>query len=399
LKAKKKLMAFGLVAVLSLSIGVSNPTVGPLGVDVVSAATATPAPAPAPKPAPKPAPAPAPKPAPAPTKPATTPVKTTTNTANTSNTASTITRVLVKGSVGNDVKLLQTLLNENGFNLAVDGSFGPLTLSAVKSYQGKNGLVVDGFVGPKTNASLFAKKTTPVEPVTPVTPTEPVKPTEPAETVDVVSSASLPATVSEFEEGISKEGKWIITPLNNIVSEKELVVEGTFHSKNDTTKDIYRKIGFYTQDDAKNVTGEFTLTAPKLTVKSPNTRLQNGTYATDIYVEAEGFNLKGAKIKGNVYFANQAAKESFEMDETSSVTGVQELVEEVDVVSSASLPSTIADFEKGISKEGKWIITPLNDIVSEKELVVEGTFYNKDDVTSNIYRKIGFYTLVNVDGM
>jgi len=53
-------MTFGLVAVLSLSVGVSSPQFGPLGVDVVSAATtATPAPKPAPKPA-----APAPKPAP-----------------------------------------------------------------------------------------------------------------------------------------------------------------------------------------------------------------------------------------------------------------------------------------------------------------------------------------------
>ena len=54
------------------------------------------------------------------------------------------------GSRGSDVKKLQEKLNSNGYSLDVDGVFGPKTQSAVKDYQKKNNLVVDGIVGEKT---------------------------------------------------------------------------------------------------------------------------------------------------------------------------------------------------------------------------------------------------------
>ncbi len=53
-----------------------------------------------------------------------------------------------------DVRQLQTLLNNNGANLAVDGNFGAKTLAAVKDYQTKNNLKVDGIVGTNTWGSL-----------------------------------------------------------------------------------------------------------------------------------------------------------------------------------------------------------------------------------------------------
>ncbi|PGS46819.1 hypothetical protein COC46_20550 [Bacillus sp. AFS041924] len=40
----------------------------------------------------------------------------------------------------------------------MDGVFGILTEKAVKEFQHKNGLVVDGIVGPKTWAKLFNQK-------------------------------------------------------------------------------------------------------------------------------------------------------------------------------------------------------------------------------------------------
>lgn len=49
------------------------------------------------------------------------------------------------GSRGNDVKILQGVLN-----LIQDGIFGPLTQEAVKEFQKSNRLVPDGIVGTKT---------------------------------------------------------------------------------------------------------------------------------------------------------------------------------------------------------------------------------------------------------
>lgn len=59
------------------------------------------------------------------------------------------------GSVGDDVKLLQTRLNMTGYGLQVDGELGPLTESALKSFQQKSGLEVDGVYGPLTTEKLI----------------------------------------------------------------------------------------------------------------------------------------------------------------------------------------------------------------------------------------------------
>lgn len=61
--------------------------------------------------------------------------------------------VLKKGAKGNQVKALQTLLIGYGFSCGgsgADGSFGSATDKAVRAYQKKNGLAVDGSVGQKT---------------------------------------------------------------------------------------------------------------------------------------------------------------------------------------------------------------------------------------------------------
>lgn len=66
------------------------------------------------------------------------------------------------GSTGSDVTELQKLLNKtnNGYNLSEDGKFGAKTQAAVKDYQKKNGLAVDGIVGKNTWGAL-TKSTTP----------------------------------------------------------------------------------------------------------------------------------------------------------------------------------------------------------------------------------------------
>ena len=53
------------------------------------------------------------------------------------------------------VKVIQVNLNRHGANLDVDRSFGPATEKAVKDFQKKNGLIVDGYVGADTTAELL----------------------------------------------------------------------------------------------------------------------------------------------------------------------------------------------------------------------------------------------------
>lgn len=67
------------------------------------------------------------------------------------------TGLLRYNSRGNDVRWLQVELNNHGYQLIVDGIFGTKTDAAVRDFQQKNGLVVDGIVGPATMAKLEGK--------------------------------------------------------------------------------------------------------------------------------------------------------------------------------------------------------------------------------------------------
>ena len=64
------------------------------------------------------------------------------------------TDLLRKGDTGSAVKLLQHRLNLVGNQLTEDGIWGVQTDSAVRGYQYRAGLTVDGIVGPKTQAAL-----------------------------------------------------------------------------------------------------------------------------------------------------------------------------------------------------------------------------------------------------
>lgn len=57
---------------------------------------------------------------------------------------------LRRGARGENVTLLQTMLSKDGSKLAIDGIFGPGTQSAVRAFQKKYDLKVDGIVGPQT---------------------------------------------------------------------------------------------------------------------------------------------------------------------------------------------------------------------------------------------------------
>ena len=161
--------------------------------------------------------------------------------------------------------------------------------------------------------------------------------------VDAIASASIIDSAAVFEKSIGKDGDWIICTTKNLYTNKELVLEGEF--KNDKNPPaVARKIALYTQDDNHVVIDRFTLAAPKLTIKSPSSRIQGGTFKGDLYVESAnflltdatvvgnvyvsttGFNLsKNAKVDGNIYFTTEEAKDSFKLADTSSVTGKLEV--------------------------------------------------------------------------
>ena len=70
-------------------------------------------------------------------------------------------RLLKIGSKGEDVRGLQRKLIKVGYYIgAIDGIFGPATNRAVKAFQSRNTLKVDGIVGPATWAILNNEKTT-----------------------------------------------------------------------------------------------------------------------------------------------------------------------------------------------------------------------------------------------
>lgn len=145
---------------------------------------------------------------------------------------------------------------------------------------------------------------------------------------DVKTTPSMVNTNEAFEKAISSEGTWIICLLSDLTFDKDLVLEGEFtNGKKDSAGNdvIQRKIALYEQDENRKVTARYTLTAPKLTINSPEARIQSGTFKGDLYISSKNFQLVDTTVEGNVYFTNEEAKSTFKMDEASKVTGKQEL--------------------------------------------------------------------------
>lgn len=150
--------------------------------------------------------------------------------------------------------------------------------------------------------------------------------------VDAITSATNLVDGDTLKKSLSKHGVWIICLKSDITTDKELVMEGEFKNGkfiadgvNAGTHVSDRKLALYDQDDKRNITAEYTLKAPKLTVKVPNARIENGTFEGDIYISATGVTLNNTKVIGNVYFTSEEAKATFNPKGDFSVTGVQEL--------------------------------------------------------------------------
>jgi len=111
--------------------------------------------------------------------------------------------------------------------------------------------------------------------------------TDNKDNTDAVTTASIVDTEQAFVDAISNTGTWIICLTKNLTVDQELVLEGEFKNgkKDDAGNDIIqRKIALYSQDENRNITARYVLTAPKMTIKSPNASIQHGTFKGDLYV-------------------------------------------------------------------------------------------------------------------
>ena len=188
--------------------------------------------------------------------------------------------------------------------------------------------------GNNTNPTTSPAPTTAATTAPTAEPTQaaetPAPTTTATETPDAVTTASIVDNEEAFLKAISKDGTWIICLTKDLSTDKELLMEGEFKNgkQDDAGKDvIQRKLALYAQDENRNITAKYILTAPKLTVTSPKASIQRGVFKGDLYVGVAEFELVDAVIEGNVYFTTEEAKSTFKMDETSKVTGKQEMAQ------------------------------------------------------------------------
>lgn len=118
-------------------------------------------------------------------------------------------------------------------------------------------------------------------------------------------------------DGISEDGPWIIIFEEDFETEEDLVLTGDVEGH---SGELERKLALYTQDEDRNITDQFTLTAPSLTIQSENARIQGGTFAGDVVVEADGFSMPDGTIDGNLTFTSAEFEESADLSE-GTVTG------------------------------------------------------------------------------
>ncbi|MBB5173725.1 hypothetical protein [Texcoconibacillus texcoconensis] len=220
---------------------------------------------------------------------------------------------------------------------------------------------------------------------------------EPAETEeaggdeDAVTGATQVMVEDEDSllQGISEDGAWIVHFEDDFSTEEDLVLAGD-HYNND---ELDRKLALYNQDDDRNITDSFTLTAPQLTVQSENTRVQGGTFEGDVFVESNGFELREATIDGDIIFTSEEYEDSAEIGEDSEVTGaisVDESAEsEADAVTGATQTVVVDEDSllEGVSENGGWIVIFEDDFSTEESLVLEGEQTNRGELA----RKLALY--------
>ncbi len=323
--------------------------------------------------------------------------KSTTSTSKTTSSAKSTTTVTTKRSTATpkegDIKY-QVAWGDTLNDIAAKYNTTAQTIADYNDIKDANKIYAGEIIyipAPKTTTVTPEKPVvTPITPEKPVTPQQPI--TDPMPPTDAVTTPSITSDASEVKASLGKTGNWITCTTSDVTIPGEVVVEGTFYNKDDKTKGEYRKLGLYTQDADKNVTAEFALNVDKMTVKSPNFKIQNGTVNGDIYVDANGF-TPAAKINGNIVFSSPEAFATADLSKMTLGEGYTVTFENpIDATTQPSITADPEELQTALSTNGRWIATTTDDVTIDGELVVEGNFYNKDDYSKGAYRKLGLYT-------
>ena len=68
------------------------------------------------------------------------------------------------------------------------------------------------------------------------------------------------------------------------------------------------------------------------------------------------------------------------------------VAESTEVVTTASISNDPADVVAGLCADGTWIYAITEDVVVPEDIIVSGTFYDKNDESGDIYRKLALYS-------
>jgi hypothetical protein len=170
--------------------------------------------------------------------------------------------LLKKGDKGDSVKELQTLLNKKGYNLVVDGAFGNASNAAVRDYQSKNGLTVDGIVGNATWTKL-----TYVAPVV-----------QPKLNGWVKNEKSQ---WTYYANGVIQKDRWILD------KDKWYYLEGSIMKSNSWLK--YKDSWYWLQNDGSMIFGTWACINNKWYAFDTDGKMLEGTkLAANITVNADG---------------------------------------------------------------------------------------------------------------
>ena len=136
------------------------------------------------------------------------------------------------------------------------------------------------------------------------------------ETTDATTGPSWVTDDQSLEKSVKES--WIVIITKDLTTNQELTFEGGLKKGDEV---VPRLLTLYNQDENRVKTASYTLTAPKATFKQDGSKIKDGTFKGDVYVECNNFELVDATVDGNIYFNSQEAKDSFKLDDTSKVTG------------------------------------------------------------------------------